>query len=265
MTRTRRGLILDFGGVLTTSVPVCALAFDRAEGLPEGTFLRAISADPTGRALYADLERGTVSQAQWNKQMGAVLDIDGEDLLRRVLADLRPEPQMIAAAQAARAAGVLVGIFTNSLGLEPYDIYEGYDIHTAYDAVLISEHYRARKPDPELYPVMLDKMGLPGSQCVFVDDTARNLVPFEEFGVAKVLAQDDPAATVAQVEALLGLHLTEQASRSTGRFTGSRSAADPVVSGSGSGRVLWVRSSLMAAPRRSRLRGCAAVPRPRCG
>lgn len=50
------GLILDFGGVLTTSVPACALGFDRRAGLPEGTFLSVIAKDPTGVALYADLE-----------------------------------------------------------------------------------------------------------------------------------------------------------------------------------------------------------------
>jgi putative hydrolase of the HAD superfamily len=206
----RSGLILDFGGVLTTSVPACALAFDRSEGLVEGTFLRAISADPVGRSLYADLERGTISQGIWNEAMGTLLGVDGEDLLRRVLADLRPEPKMIAAAQAARNAGVRVGIFTNSLGLEPYDIYEGFDLDTAYDALLISEHHGARKPDPHLYPLMLDAMRLPGRECIFVDDTARNLEPFAKFGVTTVLATEPPEKTIAQVSSLLGLSLQQE-------------------------------------------------------
>ncbi|MBB5933995.1 HAD-IA family hydrolase [Streptomyces zagrosensis] len=205
----RKGLILDFGGVLTTSVPACSVAFDRRVGLPEGTFLSVIAKNPEGAALYADLERGTITQAEWNERTGALLGIDGTNLLGRVLQDLHPEPSVIAAAQAARAAGIKVGIFSNSLGTEPHDVYAGYDFDQLYDVVLISEHYKMRKPDPEIYAVMLDLMELPGEACVFVDDTARNLPPAEELGIAAILAKD-PADTIAQLEALLGLPLTEQ-------------------------------------------------------
>ena len=205
----RTGLILDFGGVLTTSVPACAVGFDRRAGLPEGTFLSVIAKDPVGTALYADLERGAITQAEWNEKTGALLGIDGTNLLGRVLEDLHPEPSVIAAAQVARAAGVKLGIFSNSLGTEPYDVYDGYDLAANYDVVLISEHYKMRKPDPEIYKIMLDLMELPGDACVFVDDTARNLPPAEELDVATILAKD-PADTIAQTEALLGIPLTGQ-------------------------------------------------------
>lgn len=208
MTR-RTGLILDFGGVLTTSVAACALAFDRRAGLPDGTLLSVIARDPEGAALYADLERGSITQVQWNERTAALLGINGTNLLGRVLEDLHPEPTVIAAAQAARAAGVRLGIFSNSLGTEPYDIYAGYDLAAHYDAVLISEDHRLRKPDPELYPIMLRLMELPGEACVFVDDTARNLPPAEALGVATILAKD-PADTIAQLEAALGLRLAQE-------------------------------------------------------
>ncbi|AXG79169.1 HAD-IA family hydrolase [Streptomyces paludis] len=205
----RTGLILDFGGVLTTGVAACARAFDLRAGLPEGTFLSVIAKDPAGSALYADLERGTVTQAEWNKGTAALLGIEGTNLLGRVLQDLHPEPSVIAAAQAARAAGVKLGIFSNSLGMEPYNVYDGYDLAVNYDVVLISEHYKMRKPDPEIYEIMLNLMELPGEACVFVDDTARNLSPAEELGIATILAEN-PASTISQMEALLGISLTKQ-------------------------------------------------------
>ncbi|MCZ4120213.1 HAD-IA family hydrolase [Streptomyces sp. H39-S7] len=203
----RTGLILDFGGVLTTSVPACAVGFDRRAGLPEGTFLSVIAKHPEGAALYADLERGTITQVEWNERTAALLGIDGTNLLGRVLQDLHPEPSVIAAAQAARATGIKVGIFSNSLGTEPHDVYAGYDFDGLYDTVLISENYKMRKPDPEIYAVMLDLMDLPGEACVFVDDTARNLPPAEELGITTILATD-PADTIRQLEALLDVHLT---------------------------------------------------------
>lgn len=206
----RTGLILDFGGVLTTSVPACARAFDRRAGLPEGSLLSVIARDPAGAALYADLERGAITQTEWNDATAALLGIDGTNLLGRVLEDLHPQPSVIAAVQAARTAGVKVGIFSNSLGTEPCDVYAGYDLDTNYDAVLISERYRLRKPDPRIYQIMLDLMQLPGQACVFVDDTAANLPPAEDLGIATILATD-PATTIAQVEAALGIRLTQRA------------------------------------------------------
>ncbi|MFI1869483.1 hypothetical protein [Streptomyces jumonjinensis] len=50
-------------------------------------------------------------------------------------------------------------------------------------------------------------MGLPGEACVLVDDTARNLPPAENLGIATVHTTS-PADTIVQVEALLGLRLS---------------------------------------------------------
>ncbi|WP_405583680.1 HAD-IA family hydrolase [Streptomyces sp. NBC_01190] len=202
----RTGLILDFGGVLTTSVAACALGFDRRAGLPEGTFLKAITKDPVGVALYADLERGAITQAEWNEGTAALLGVDGADLLARVLEDLHPEPTMIAAARAARAAGITVGILSNSLGAGPYDPYDGYDLTANYDAVLLSDVHKLRKPEPEIYAIMLDLMKLPPRACVFVDDTPRNLPPAEALGITTILATT-PAATIAHLESRLNISL----------------------------------------------------------
>lgn len=205
----RRGLILDFGGVLTTSVPACARSFSLREGLHGDAFLNAMAVDPVGRDLYADLERGAITQEEWNTGTAALLGVDSTDLLRRVLTDLHPEPSVLAAAQAARRAGIRVGILSNSLGMEPFDPYEPYRFDELYDTVLISEHYKLRKPDPEIYAIMLDLMQMPAEELVFVDDTPRNLPPAEELGIATVLATD-PADTIAQVERLLGLRLAAE-------------------------------------------------------
>jgi putative hydrolase of the HAD superfamily len=203
----RTGLILDFGGVLTTSVAACALAFELRTGLAEGALLTTLALDPRGLALYEDLERGAISQTEWNAGTGAIIGIDGTDLLARMLTDLHPEPRVIAAAQAARAAGVKVGILSNSLGMEPYNPYDGYELDRHYDAVLLSEHYKMRKPDPAIYQIMLDLMDLPGEACVFVDDTAHNLPPAEALGITTILAAD-PDETVARIEDALALPLT---------------------------------------------------------
>ncbi|MFK0170585.1 HAD family hydrolase [Streptomyces sp. NPDC090306] len=205
-TQHRKGLVLDFGGVLTTPLLPAVLAFEKRAGLPEGALLTGIYLNPEGIRLTEELERGALTQAQWNEAAGRLLGIEGDNLLGRVFGDLRPEPAMIAAAAAARRAGIKVGILSNTVGLSPWNLYEGYEIDTRYDAVVLSEVHGLRKPEPEIFHVVLRELGLTAAECVFVDDTAQHLAPAAELGFATVQAVD-PARTVAALEDLLGMSL----------------------------------------------------------
>lgn len=60
------------------------------------------------------------------------------------------------------------------------------------------------KPDPAIYELTLERLGLPGQACVFVDDRPRNLPPAAALGITTVLATDE-ASTVAELEGLLGV------------------------------------------------------------
>ncbi|GAA3485715.1 HAD-IA family hydrolase [Streptomyces yanii] len=125
----------------------------------------------------------------------------------RVFADLRPETSVIAAAAAARRAGVKVGILSNSVGLAPWNLYDGYELEKLYDAVVLSEVHGTRKPEPEMYRLVLDALDLKAEDCVFVEDTEQYLPPAAELGFATVHAVD-PARTVTALESLLGVPLS---------------------------------------------------------
>jgi len=209
MTLHRKGLVLDFGGVLTTPLLPAALAFERRAGLAEGTLITGLYLDPEGIRLTEALERGALTQTQWNDAAGALLGVPPDNLMGRIFADLRPEAAVIAAAAAARRAGVKVGILSNSVGLTPWNIYDGYALDERYDAVVVSELHGTRKPEPESFRLVLDRLGLAAEQCVFVDDTPQYLAPAAELGFATVHATD-PAGTVTALEALLGVDLTAE-------------------------------------------------------
>lgn len=203
----RKGLVLDFGGVLTTPLVPAALAFEQRAGLPEGTLLKALYLDEGMIRHTEELERGTLTQAEWNAEAAARLGTPPDNLMGRIFADLRPQPSVIAAAAAARRAGVKVGILSNSVGRSPWDLYAGYDLD--YDAVVVSEDHGLRKPEPEIFELVLDLLGLPADQCVFVDDTEQYLPPAAALGFATVHARE-PGATIARLEALLGVDLSVQ-------------------------------------------------------
>ncbi|WP_323139112.1 MULTISPECIES: HAD family hydrolase [Streptomyces] len=203
-TTPYRGLILDFGGVLTTRMRLNGEAFEKSEGLEPGAYFHALEENPEGVAVYSALEVGEATQEDWNRVIGGILGIDPTDLMRRALANLRPEPQIVAAAQRARSAGIKVAMLSNSFGTEPYNPYEDKGMWDGFfDAVVLSELEGVRKPSTRIYQRALDSLGLTGPECVFVDDHAENLPPAEALGIRTVHHTTDPAATAKLLDSLL--------------------------------------------------------------
>ncbi|MEO3756317.1 HAD-IA family hydrolase, partial [Streptomyces sp. B6B3] len=152
----------------------------------------ALTVDPAGRELYLALESGRLSQAEWNLRTAQTLGLtEAENLMGRAWADVQPAQDVIALAKAAREAGLVVGMLSNSFGLDPYDPYAHIGVWDLFDVTVISERVGIAKPDPAIYQLALDRMGLAGPECVFVDDQAVNLLPAAALGLTTVHA--DPA------------------------------------------------------------------------
>ncbi|WP_236073162.1 HAD family hydrolase [Streptomyces tardus] len=203
------GLILDFGGVLTTRMRTNGEAFERSEGLPPGAYFHALDEHPEGVEVYAALEVGEATQDDWNVTIGRLLGIDPTNLMGRALAALRPEGLIVDAAQRAREAGVKVALLSNSFGLRPYNPYEALGMgEDRFDAYILSEREGVRKPAPLIYQRALEKLDLRAEECVFVDDHVKNLPPAEALGIRTIHHTTDPAATAAALESLLANRTT---------------------------------------------------------
>ena len=111
--------LLDFGGVVTTDFFASLGAHCERLGLPHDSFRNLVTADPEGRELYHQVERGELSQPDFEQQIAQLLGVQPTGLLQGLLADLRPEPLIAEAVATARTAGIRVGVITNSWGTAP--------------------------------------------------------------------------------------------------------------------------------------------------
>lgn len=199
-----RGLIVDYGGVLTTDVFASFRAFCAAEGLEPAAVRDAFMRDPVGRQLLFDLETGTLREDEFEQRFGAVIGIaEPAGLIDRLFAGMRADEAMVKAVRAAKAAGVRTGLLSNSWGHGRYDRSE---FPALFDGVVISGEVGVRKPDAEIYALAAQSVQLAPEACVFVDDLPGNLKPAAELGMATV-HHEDSGATVRQLESLLGLRL----------------------------------------------------------
>ena len=76
-----------------------------------------------------------------------------------------------------------------------------------FDATVISGDVGLHTPQPEIYRLACERLGVEPGEAVFVDDLRENVAGAEAVGMAAVLHRHS-AATIAELEALLGLPLT---------------------------------------------------------
>jgi putative hydrolase of the HAD superfamily len=190
----RDGLLIDFGGVLTSNVFDSFADFCRDEGLPPDTVRDRFMQDREARELLGRLETGKVSEADFETAFAALLGVEpAEGLIGRLFARMRPDER----------AGIRTGLVSNSWGEEGYDRTRFAEL---FDAVVISGEIGIRKPAPEIYALAAERLGREPARCVFVDDLAGNLKPAREIGMATVLHRD-AETTLAELEQHLGVSL----------------------------------------------------------
>jgi epoxide hydrolase-like predicted phosphatase len=193
----RHGLILDYGGVLTTDVFASFRAFCDAEGLPPDTVRDRFRSDPRARDLLAALETGELDAAEFEPRFAALLEVESERLIARLFGGMAPDDAMLGGVRALRAAGTPTALLSNSWG--DALAYDPALLEELFDAWVISSEVGLRKPDPAVYELAAQRLGVPPHACVFVDDLPGNLKPAQELGMATVLHRGDAAATLAEV------------------------------------------------------------------
>jgi epoxide hydrolase-like predicted phosphatase len=201
-----KGLLVDFGGVLTTNVFDSFRAFCRAEGLDPDVIKQLFRTEPAALAAVRGIEKGELSEAEFGERFGELLALEPErrpGLVDRMFGHIRPEEAMVEALRRARAQGVRTGLVSNSMGAGRYDRSTFPEL---FDGVVISGEVGMHKPQPEIFLLGAKRTGVAPEQCVFVDDLRENCEGAEAVGMTAVLHRGTDS-TLARLERLLGVEL----------------------------------------------------------
>jgi putative hydrolase of the HAD superfamily len=200
-----RALLVDFGGVLTTNVFESFRAFCDAEGLAPNTVKEMFRSRGEGLALLRQLERGELTVEEFEPRFAAVLGIAerAEGMVERLFAGVGPDERMVGAVRRVRESGLPTGLISNSWGRTTYD--EAL-IEELFDAAVISGDVGLHKPEPEIFRLGAERIGVPPEDCVFVDDLRENCEGAEAVGMTAVLHRGADS-TLPELERLLGLPL----------------------------------------------------------
>jgi putative hydrolase of the HAD superfamily len=199
-----RGLLVDFGGVLTTNVFESFRAFCETEGLDPNAFLDLFRGDQGARRDLREVEVGKIDEDEFARRVGRRLGIERTDnLIDRLFAGMAPDGPMVAAVKRAKAGGVPTGLVSNSLGSGRYDRDAFPEL---FDGVVISGEVGMHKPQPEIFHLGAERIGVPPEQCVFVDDLRENCDGAEAVGMTAILHRGADT-TIPRLESMLGMSL----------------------------------------------------------
>jgi putative hydrolase of the HAD superfamily len=197
----RSAVLLDWGGVMTTSLFDSFAAFCSTEGLDAGALAALFRGDRDARTLLIDFECGRIDEDEFEPQLALALGVaDHAQLIDRLMAGAKPDRRMVAGVRRLRDDGVPTGLVSNSWGTRRYPKELVAEL---FDGVVISGDEGFRKPDPRMYELGAERIGVAPSDCVFVDDLELNLRPARELGMATI-HHVAAAETLAELDRLLG-------------------------------------------------------------
>jgi putative hydrolase of the HAD superfamily len=203
---TRTAVLVDFGGVITTSVLQAFEQFGELLGAPPGLVLDLLSHDTAARKLLVEHECGRIDADAFDRGFADRLSAHGvvvqpERLSARMQAGLRRDDDTVRLIEDLRAAGVPIALVSNAFGR---DCYAGFDLDALADVVVISSEVGVRKPSRRIYAIACTRLGIDPVQAVMVDDLQQNLDGAARLGIAGVL-HTDAADTRTQLSERFGI------------------------------------------------------------
>jgi putative hydrolase of the HAD superfamily len=213
--RPLRGVITDWGGVMTNPIIETVTAWLEADGIDRDSYKtlmrawvnQAYDGGPDLNPIRA-LERGECTEAEFEQQLAAqLIRLDGgavvsDGLLVRMFAASAFDEGMHELMRAARRAGLRTGLLSNSWG----GSYPRHLFPDLFDAVVISAEVGMRKPEERIFRLAAEVLGLEPEECVFIDDIQDNVAAAQAVGLVGVHHRGI-AQTREQLADLLGVPL----------------------------------------------------------
>jgi epoxide hydrolase-like predicted phosphatase len=197
-------VMFDFGGVLTTSVWDTFAAFCKKEGLDPDAVKDLFRSDPEALADLRALELGSITEQEFEARFGRRLGLeDHTALIDSMFEGMQPFEPMVAVVRELRAAEMRTGMVSNSWSTAHYDRELLAEL---FDDVVISAEVGMHKPQPEIYRLAAERIGVAPQACLFVDDLRENCEGAEAVGMTAIRHRD-PAETIARLAELTGVEL----------------------------------------------------------
>ena len=170
-------LVLDAMGVIFKS------ADDVAELLVPFIAEKSESFDEeVVHSAYLDASIGNISPDEFWSQVDLASDVEDEFLSRHSL-----NPGITELLSQAKDSGISVWCLSNDVGRWSKKLRNSLGIEKFLNGSIISGDVGVRKPDKEIYEILINLCGYKVEDILFVDDREKNVITSREAGIETVM------------------------------------------------------------------------------
>jgi putative hydrolase of the HAD superfamily len=212
-------VIWDFGGVFTGSPFEAFNAFEAERGLPRDLIRRVNATNPLGNA-WAQFESARIDAARFDElflEESTALGhpVRGADILPLLSGALRP--RMVEALKACKQRYRVACITNNvpqghgpGMAASSDGAARNAEVMALFEVIIESSKVGVRKPDPAIYRMMCEALGVAPAACLYLDDLGINCKGAAEVGMSAIKVVSE-AQALADLEAATGLVFGEAA------------------------------------------------------
>jgi putative hydrolase of the HAD superfamily len=203
-------VVSDFGGVLTTPLLEAFAAIQEEDGLDPGALgaaLRRVAQRDGVHPLF-ELECGRLTERDFLHRLMAQLredlgrDVELHSFAERYFGHLEPNEAMIGFLRELLERGYRLAMLTNNVREWEARWRAMLPVDELFEVVVDSAFVGMRKPDPAIYRLTCERLGVAPERCLFVDDVAVNCEAARDLGMAAVLFRSSEQAIAEMREAL---------------------------------------------------------------
>jgi putative hydrolase of the HAD superfamily len=205
MTTEIQAIIFDYGGVIMDMRWDYARELEKRHALPDLALVETLY---SSNGAWREIEVGRGDRETWLREAHVALEQRAGTSLPPLHEDWRAQQRLI-----ARNVELVerlrppyrTSVLSNADTTLVERLRDGWRIHHLFDDVVCSADVGLAKPDPRIYALAAERMRLPASACVFVDDLERNLEPARAAGMHTVHFRVDEDDDLEQQLARLGV------------------------------------------------------------
>jgi epoxide hydrolase-like predicted phosphatase len=195
---TLKAVIFDFGVVLVrTEVRSGRQKWEARLGLPEGGLAQAIYwSEASFRACLGQVPEESVWQ-----HVAATFGLDAkqlDELKRDFWSDERLDVELVEFLRQLRPR-FKTAILSNAWSGARAAFVQVFGLDRAVDEMIISSEEGVGKPEPRIYHIATERLGVPPDEAVFVDDLAENVEGARAVGM-KGIQFKSTAQVIAEVQ-----------------------------------------------------------------
>lgn len=196
-----KGVVFDLGGVLLDNPASKMKSFISAVlDIPEEVLVTRIS------PLMADFQKGRTSESEVLSQVSS--DYEGNrsayDSIWRKAIEFAyfPKKEMFSLVLELKQKGLKLGILSNT-EMPVVEVLKEKD-YSIFDVLVFSCLEGVRKPEKEIYWLLVNRLGLKAEEIIFIDDREENIISASQIGLKSILFKS-PQQVKAEISQYSGI------------------------------------------------------------